>query len=407
VVAQEAERHAVGTRATRVHHRRQSLDDRLAPAVATAEHLEHAVRGERRGKLAESTAVAGVGVERQDVPDRFTGDGVVFHRLPSGPPASDQKGQRRHVAVPVDEIDPLQDQAPVTVGRAEFVAHPAAPGRGPGHAALEQHEVRLDDQLAAVEDAPWTERDNDRRGYRLASDVTRFIQVGTAEGELRVDGRIVALSSTSTFAVRDHSWGIRQHVGVPAPDHRDEAQIPPGYRFMMTWAPALLTLPDGQHFQAHLAQWTADGPGQNKLVTSARVIEPDGRQLRAVRVTTCHTFEPASRLATGATIDCELEDGTARHFRIDAVGDTRSCLGPALYYGFDGHYHGEYRGRLAVDGERIGDTADPAIQARIHRLRDVVARVTEKTTNATGWCGLQVEAVGAFPEYGLDEDYAR
>ncbi len=46
----------------------------------------------------------------------------------------------------------------------------------------------------------------------------------------------------------------------------------------------------------------------------------------------------------GATIDCELEDGTARHFRIDAVGDTRSCLGAAVYYGFDGHYHGEFRG---------------------------------------------------------------
>jgi hypothetical protein len=255
--------------------------------------------------------------------------------------------------------------------------------------------------------APWTERDNDRRGYRLASDVTRYIQVGTAAGEMCVDGRNVALSSSSTFAVRDHSWGIRQHVGVPAPDHRDESQIPPGYRFMMTWAPALLTLPDGRHFQAHLAQWTAEGPGQNKVVTSARVIEPDGRQLRAVHVTTSHAFEPATRLAMGATIDCELEDGTARRFRIDAVGDTRSCLGPGLYYGFDGHYHGEYRGRLVVDGERLDNTADPAIQARIHRLRDVIAQVTEETTKATGWCGLQVEAVGAFPEYGLDEDYTR
>ena len=105
------------------------------------------------------------------------------------------------------------------------------------------------------------------------------------------------------------------------------------------------------------------------------MIEPDGRELRAVRVSTWHKFEPDTRLAVAATLDCDLEDGSTRRFHIGAMGDSRTCLGPGLYCGFDGHCHGEYRGKIAVDGERIDDTTNPDGRTRIHQLQDVIARV--------------------------------
>ena len=43
------------------------------------------------------------------------------------------------------------------------------------------------------------------------------------------------------------------------------------------------------------------------------------------------------------------------------IGDTGFHLGAGLYFGFQGHHHGEWRGELHVDGERIADCTDPAV----------------------------------------------
>ena len=60
-----------------------------------------------------------------------------------------------------------------------------------------------------------------------------------------------------------------------------------------------------------------------------------------------------------AELDFTMADGTARPITVTAVGDTGFHLGTGLYFGFDGHWHGEWRGDLHVDGEHIADCTDP------------------------------------------------
>ena len=59
------------------------------------------------------------------------------------------------------------------------------------------------------------------------------------------------------------------------------------------------------------------------------------------------------------------------------MSDTGFHLGAGLYFGFDGHHHGEWRGELHVDGERIADCRDREAARRLHQIRDTVVRVTD------------------------------
>jgi hypothetical protein len=51
----------------------------------------------------------------------------------------------------------------------------------------------------------------------------------------------------------------------------------------------------------------------------------------------------------GALLPAEAP--TAVRLTVTALGDTGFHLGTGLYFGFDGHWHGEWRGELHVDGE--------------------------------------------------------
>ncbi len=54
-----------------------------------------------------------------------------------------------------------------------------------------------------------------RRHGRVLEDYQRYDQIGECRGVLEVAGRDVAVDSW--FGCRDHSWGVREHVGIPEP----------------------------------------------------------------------------------------------------------------------------------------------------------------------------------------------
>ncbi|MFK4040138.1 hypothetical protein ACI2LC_30420 [Nonomuraea wenchangensis] len=248
---------------------------------------------------------------------------------------------------------------------------------------------------------PIVERNQQRRGVRQAIDVTRYIQVGTAHGEVEIDGTTVTFVQGESFAARDHSWGIRQQVGPPPSDLPSDFGIPADTAFKMLWAPSWLDTPDGR-ITLHLAHWDATSTRRRTEFNDVQIQHPDGRLERPTATRWRPEYEQPGRRLRRVVLDMDFADGRTMALSLEVVGDSATCLGPALYGGFRGHYHGEHRGRLHVDGEHIPDTTLPAIQPELHQLRDLLARVVDLETGHSGWGCVQVEAVGDFGDPSIE-----
>ena len=111
-----------------------------------------------------------------------------------------------------------------------------------------------------------------------------------------------------------------------------------------------------------------------------------------------------NRRVLGGTLHFTMADGSSRPITVEAMGDTGFHLGAGLYFGLDGHHHGEWRGALHVDGEHVADCTDPATARRFHQIRDAVLRVDDPVGGGHGWCNFQTTIAGAWPDEGLDEE---
>ena len=105
-----------------------------------------------------------------------------------------------------------------------------------------------------------------------------------------------------------------------------------------------------------------------------------------------------------AELDFTMTDGLDRPITVTAVGDTGFHLGTGLYFGFDGHWHGEWRGDLHVDGEHIADCTDPATARRLHQMRDNLVRLDDPVGGGVGYGNLQSIFAGPHPDIGLTEE---
>ena len=87
----------------------------------------------------------------------------------------------------------------------------------------------------------------------------------------------------------------------------------------------------------------------------------DGRIERMADIRPDLAYDPSNRRLLGGTVRVTLEDGTERTFELEVPTATGFHLGAGLYFGWQGHHHGEWRGELHVDGERLEDCRQPAI----------------------------------------------
>ena len=83
------------------------------------------------------------------------------------------------------------------------------------------------------------------------------------------------------------------------------------------------------------------------------------------------------------------------------VSDTGFHLGAGLYFGLDGHHHGEWRGDLHVESERIADCSTPEQARRLHQIRDTVVHVIDPEGGGEGWGNCQPIITGGDPDLGL------
>lgn len=242
------------------------------------------------------------------------------------------------------------------------------------------------------------------RDYRTMSELVRYHQIGTASGWIELDGERHQMTPDSWTSTRDHSWGVRYDVGVPPADVEPNSGIPDGAGFMMLWCPALLTRSDGTQYGLHLHFTWFNMPGFEQKTVSSRVEYADGNQELIHELRPELRFDPDNRRLLGGVLHCTMADGSARPITIEVMGSTGVQLGAGLYFGYNNHYHGEWRGELNIDGERIADCSDPAQARLLHQIRDTTVRVLDPVGGGAGVGNCQPIAYGPWPDLGLTDD---
>lgn len=170
---------------------------------------------------------------------------------------------------------------------------------------------------------------------------------------------------------------------------------------MFLWMPVTMTNPDGTHYTLFVYYQRYRGTGWSTGSAQGGIELPNGRSRPFNDVIPDLDFDDANRRLIGGTVRAVLADGTSRNYRIDPVSATGFHLGTGLYGGFDGHYQGQWRGALHIDGEHIAGCDTTEVAHRIHQHRDCIVRVEDLDDGSTGVGTLQSNAVGAHPDRGL------
>ncbi len=290
-------------------------------------------------------------------------------------------------------VGPISYSVPEPMRRVRFTLEPN-----------EVQPIAFDIEFDSVVPAKLEERTHLRDQYRISADLVRYHQTGVASGWIEIDGERTDVTPDNWVATRDHSWGVRYDVGPPTTDRGDRSGFPAGIGFMMIWSPALMERPDGSRYALHLHFTLVQMPGLEQKTVTAGIEEPDGTVEPIVDLHPDLGFDPENRRLLGGTVTGIMGDGTERQFQIEVLGDTGVQLGAGLYFGFDGHHHGEWRGDFHIDGERIDDCRTPENARRLHQIRDTAVRITDPVGGGVGWGNCQCIAAGPWPELGLADD---
>jgi hypothetical protein len=246
------------------------------------------------------------------------------------------------------------------------------------------------------------EHHRSRDGLRLDADIVRYHQIGTARGWVELDGSRYELDDDTSVSTRDHSWGVRYMVGGPLTDV-EEAPRPASVSSTVLWAPMLCERPDGGRYGIHVYYQRHGIGGWERVELQGGIEHPDGRREPFLALVVEPEVDAANRRLRSAVLHATMADGSARDLTLTALGDTGFHLGTGLYFGFDGHWHGEYRGELHVDGEHLADCSDPDTARRVHQIRDNLVRVDDPVGGGTGWGNVQSIFAGPHSDLGLTE----
>ena len=247
------------------------------------------------------------------------------------------------------------------------------------------------------------EHHRSRDGLRLDADIVRYHQIGTGSGWAEIDGTRYELTDDTCVSTRDHSWGVRYMVGAPVEDV-EEAPRPSSVSTTVIWSPILMERPDGTRYGIHTYYQRHAIGGWQRVELQGGIEHPDGRREPWAALVPTAVVDDGNRRLRSATFQATMTDGSARPLTITALGDTGFHLGTGLYFGLDGHWHGEWRGDLHVDGEHIADCTDVETAHRIHQIRDNLVRVEDPVGGGVGVGNLQSIFAGPSEEMGLTEE---
>jgi hypothetical protein len=249
--------------------------------------------------------------------------------------------------------------------------------------------VELDAVYDGFSEAHLESRHFDRQFSRVTFDSTRFAQVGSWTGTLKVDGRELSLTPERHWGSRDRSWGVRP-VGEPEPPGIRATDAAGG--FFWIYAPvrfddhAMVTIiqerPTGERIMqdAHRVFPLGSGRGAEWL----------GRPEHELR------FAPGTRTVTGATLSYFGAHGEkTAEVEVETLLAFPLLLGSG--YGLEPDWrHGMYQGELVVQGQTV-PPADPSYST--WALTEYAARFT--SAGQVGYGMFECAVMGPHEQYGF------
>jgi hypothetical protein len=197
--------------------------------------------------------------------------------------------------------------------------------------------------------APQEERHHFNRSWgRILEDYARYDQIGELSGWLVVDGERIELDDW--WGCRDHSWGVRERVGVPEPYTGEVA--PPGASMF-----AFLFFSTSTH-GGHVQVTRRDGADH---LTAEIIDRETGESFVGERVSVEAEFvdEGRPRRFRWAAFEVTSADGSVTRFEVEAAGSAVAM--PGLGYGGydDGLGLGVHRGVQHLESD-VWDVSHPA-----------------------------------------------
>jgi hypothetical protein len=234
----------------------------------------------------------------------------------------------------------------------------------------DEHGIGFDLRWTGSFDAVQEAQHQMRMGARAIIDTTRFAQVGTWSGELRVDGQTHQVEEW--VGTRDRSWGIRPVGGADA-GGRPPADANPGF----WWLYVPLRFDD--FAVVIIAQERVDG---FRTLNDAVRVWPDGRVEQLGWPAVSIEYRSGTRYPIGATLRCTAQDGASVVIEVETLTSVALNVG-AGYNGDPDWGHGQWRGAKFAQGA-VYDLTDPAVAGRMaFSAVDHVARAT--CDGALGW----------------------
>jgi hypothetical protein len=300
-------------------------------------------------------------------------------------------------------------------GSRELRSAPEHAGVGPLHYEVIDplHRVRLrlepndvlpisfDVEISSVTPPFFEDRNlvRNRQSQRVDINVIRYHQGGWVSGTVTIDGETHDVRPEDWFGFRDHSWGVRQSVGLPP---IDLIQGPPvvghaATRGGMKWTPSFFRRPDGTYYET--AVFLAEGEWG---YASGYINEADGGQARVRSIEPHIRYDPRTRFVRGGELHLVMDSGENRVIEVEALGESGFFLKTAGYGQWKGHVHGAWKGPLHLDGEYIPDCWDDEHLRTLGQFRDTPIRVQEG--DAVGYGIMESILRGVWPELGLGED---
>ena len=205
-----------------------------------------------------------------------------------------------------------------------------------------------------------------KAGPRSIIDASRFAQLGSWSGDLRVGGETIAVDPGRWLGSRDRSWGLRP-VGEPDPPGRF-ADDEPLEGFWWLYVP----LRFDDHAVIVIVQERADG---FRILNDATRVWGDGRIEQLGWPEVDITYTSGTRHPERALISLTERGGKPLTLDVETLGFVPLHVGCG--YGGDPDWvHGQWRGRGFAEGQ-VYDLGDPEIAARVpFGVVDHVARVT-------------------------------
>jgi len=226
--------------------------------------------------------------------------------------------------------------------------------------------------------APQEERHHfARRSGRVIEDYSRYDQIGQLSGWIDIDGTRQQVDSW--WSCRDHSWGVRERVGVPEPD---TGPIPPGAGALF----AFLFFSTDAH-SGHVQLTRREGADQ---MTAEIVDAATGASSLGSRMALTATFVDGRRPRRFDRAVFEVTTDASGPTLIEADAAGPAVAMPGLGYGgyADGLGLGVYRGPGHLEHD-VWDVSHPAdvgypdgtTGRPVHRIQPV--KVTLRSAGGT------------------------